>query len=371
MVGKRRVLVAGAGAIGQSIGAMLTASGGYRVTIADHEQAALDRITPSHAADTIRLDMADLDAVADALAGQFAVLSALPFYLTTGLAKAAAKSGVHYLDLTEDVSSTRTVRELAATARSAFVPQCGLAPGFVSIVANDLAQRFDTLDGLRMRVGALPQYPSNALNYNLTWSTDGVINEYIEPCEAVVDGKRREVSALGDLEEFSLDGVRFEAFNTSGGLGSLCETLDGKVRTLDYKTIRYPGHCFIMKALLNDLGLRNRRDLLRDILVNAIPATHQDVVVIFVTATGNRDGVFLQETFARKVQGQTLNGVEISAIQLTTAAGICGALDLVANGQLPSSGLILQEDIPLDMFLANRFGAYFADPDLSQMLKVA
>lgn len=367
----KRVLVAGAGNIGQSIGAMLTASGGYSVTIADREPSALERITPAHAAGTLCLDMSDVAAVAKALEGKFAVLSALPFYLTTGLARAAAQSGVHYLDLTEDVASTQAVRELAASADCAFIPQCGLAPGFVSIVANDLAKGFDTLDTLRMRVGALPQYPSNALNYNLTWSTDGVINEYIEPCEAVVDGKRREVSALGDLEEFSLDGVRFEAFNTSGGLGSLCETLEGKVQTLNYKTIRYPGHCFIMKALLNDLGLRNRRDMLRDILVNAIPATHQDVVVVFVTATGHRDGVFLQETFARKVHGRTLNGIEKSAIQLTTAAGICGALDLLATGKLPTRGLILQEDIPLDTFLANRFGAYYADPDLSQMLKVA
>jgi len=371
MVDAKRILVAGAGNIGQSIGAMLTGSRSYRVTIVDRDDAALARITPSHAADTLCLDLTDEAAVARALEGKFAVLSALPFYLTTGLAKAAAKSGVHYLDLTEDVASTQAVRALAATANCAFIPQCGLAPGFVSIVAHDLAKRFDTLDGLRMRVGALPQYPSNALNYNLTWSTDGVINEYIEPCEAVVDGRRREVSALGDLEEFSLDGVRFEAFNTSGGLGSLCETLDGKVQTLNYKTIRYPGHCFIMKALLNDLGLRNRRDMLREILVNAIPATHQDEVVVFVTATGHRNGVFLQETFARKVHGRTLNGIETSAIQLTTAAGICGALDLLATGALPSKGLILQEEIPLDTFLANRFGAYYADPDLSQILKVA
>jgi len=113
-------------------------------------------------------------------------------------------------------------------------------------------------DTVRLRVGALPQYPANALNYNLTWSTDGVINEYIEPCEAVVEGKLSEVPALAEREEFSLDGVTYEAFNTSGGLGTLCETLAGRVRTLNYKTIRYPGHVAIMKALLNDLGLRHR-----------------------------------------------------------------------------------------------------------------
>ncbi len=162
------------------------------------------------------------------LAGKFAVLSAAPYHLTIPIAEAAAKAGVHYLDLTEDVESTRQVKAIAAAADTAFIPQCGLAPGFISIVANDLASRFDTLDSVRMRVGALPQYPSNALNYNLTWSTDGVINEYIEPCEAIVEGQLIKVPALEEREEFSLDGVTYEAFNTSGGLGTLCETLKGK-----------------------------------------------------------------------------------------------------------------------------------------------
>src|SRR4030095_11269903 len=136
-----------------------------------------------------------------------------------------------------------------------------------------LAHHFDTLDSVRMRVGALPQYPSNALNYNLTWSTDGVIKEYIEPCAAIVEGQLIEVPALEEREEFSLDGVTYEAFNTSGGLGTLCESLKGKVRTLNTRPIRYPGHSAIMKALLNDLGLRHRRDVLKDIFENALPST--------------------------------------------------------------------------------------------------
>ena len=178
------------------------------------------------------------------------------------IAEAAKAAGAHYLDLTEDVASTRAVKQLAAGARTAFIPQCGLAPGFITIVASDLASHFDELQDVRMRVGALPKFPSNALNYNLTWSTDGVINEYCEPCEAIVNGQLRETQPLEELEEFSLDGVLYEAFNTSGGLGTLCETLAGKVRNLNYRTIRYPGHAAIMKALLNDLRLRDRRELL-------------------------------------------------------------------------------------------------------------
>ncbi len=294
------------------------------------------------------------------------MLSAAPYHLTLQIAVAARAANVHYLDLTEDVLSTRRIRELAAAANSAFIPQCGLAPGFISIVAADLARRFDTLDSVRMRVGALPAYPSNALNYNLTWSTEGVINEYCEPCEAIVDGVRREVPALEEREEFSLDGVLYEAFNTSGGLGTLCESLAGKVRTLNYRTIRYPGHAAIMKALLHDLRLRDRRDILKDILEQAVPATMQDVVIVFVTVSGMRDGRLLQDTYARKIYSHVLHGKLRSAIQITTASSLCAMLDLLAGGELPSTGFVRQEDVRLDTFLANRFGAVYASQELSR-----
>jgi saccharopine dehydrogenase-like NADP-dependent oxidoreductase len=165
---------------------------------------------------------------------------------------------------------------------------------------------------------------------------------------------------LEEREEFSLDGVTYEAFNTSGGVGSLCETLRGKVRNLNYRTIRYPGHCAIMKALLQDLRLRERRDVLRDILENALPTTLQDVVIVFVTVTGMKGGRLVQETYANKVYGQKVNGVERSAIQLTTAAGICAVLDMLAAGKLAQRGFVRQEDIVLADFLANRFGRVYA-----------
>ena len=119
-------------------------------------------------------------------------------------------------------------------------------------------------------VGALPLFPSNALKYNLTWSTAGLINEYCNPCEAIYDGELREVLPLEGYEQFSLDGVTYEAFNTSGGLGTLCETLKGKVDNLSYKTIRYPGHCELVKLLVNDLRLGKRRDVFKDVLEHAV-----------------------------------------------------------------------------------------------------
>jgi saccharopine dehydrogenase-like NADP-dependent oxidoreductase len=357
------IVVVGAGKIGSMIAELLIGSSDYCVTVVDREQRALDRLETSVDVTKIAADITAGGALAKILSGKFAVLSAAPYHATRTIAEAAKSSGAHYLDLTEDVASTRAVKQLAAGARSAFIPQCGLAPGFITIVAADLASRFDTLQDVRMRVGALPKFPSNALNYNLTWSTDGVINEYCEPCEAIVNGHLRETQPLEELEEFSLDGILYEAFNTSGGLGTLCETLAGKVRNLNYRTIRYPGHAAIMKALLNDLRLRDRRDLLKDILEHAVPVTLQDVVIVFVTVSGMRGGQLTQETYAHKIYAAPLGGRMRSAIQLTTAGGICAVLDLLSTGHLPQAGLIKQEEIALAPFLANRFGRVYTMPE--------
>ena len=361
------VLVVGAGKIGRVIAELLAGSGGYAVTVADRAEAALAALPDRPRLRRVRLDLADPLALDAALAGKRAVVSAAPYHLTRLVAEAARRVGVHYLDLTEDVATTRAVQALAAQAPVAFIPQCGLAPGFVGIVAADLARRFDELAELKLRVGALPKYPSNALNYNLTWSTDGVINEYCEPCEAIVDGERRQTRALEECESFSLDGVAYEAFNTSGGLGTLCETLAGKVRTLNYRTIRYPGHAAIMKALLNDLGLRHRRELLKEILEHAVPATWQDVVIVFVTASGWQGGALIQHTHAQKVYAQEAapGRAPLSAIQLTTASSVCAVLDLLLAGRLPQRGFVGQEEIALADFLANQFGAVYrsATPD--------
>jgi saccharopine dehydrogenase-like NADP-dependent oxidoreductase len=308
-------------------------------------------------------DDADLQA---AIRGRFAVLNALPYHRAVAVATACAQAGVHYFDLTEDVASTQAIRALAAgsqgsaPARSVLMPQCGLAPGFIGVVGHDLASRFEVLHTLRMRVGALPRYPQGALRYNLTWSTEGLINEYCNPCEAIVDGVRTTVPALDGLETFALDGVEYEAFNTSGGLGTLTETLAGKARQVDYQSIRYPGHCAILKLLLNDLRLRERRDLLKDILETAIPTTDQDVIVVFATASGLRGGRLVQDSYSARIVGATVAGRMLSAIQLTTAAGICTALDLVAQGRLPQQGFVGQEAVALGDFLANRFGAVYA-----------
>jgi len=354
-----KLTLLGAGKIGDAIVHLLSASGDYELTVADHDAARLD-LVPDRLAAKRRIEIRDEAALAGLLRGQQVVLSACPFYLTPIIAKAARACSAHYLDLTEDIESARCVHDLARGADSAFVPQCGLAPGFVSIAAYDLAKRFDTLRDVHMRVGALPLYPTNALKYNLTWSTDGLINEYCNPCQSIRDGEAIETLPLEEMEQFSLDGVHYEAFNTSGGLGTLTETLAGRVENLNYKTVRYPGHRDIVKMLVRDLRLDRRRDLLKDVLETAIPITLQDVVLIFVTVSGMRGGLLTQETFAKKIYAQEVDGKLLSAIQLTTASAVCAMAELLLEGKLPRAGFVRQEDAPLDAFLANRFGRYYA-----------
>jgi saccharopine dehydrogenase-like NADP-dependent oxidoreductase len=354
-----RITLLGAGHIGQTIAHLLGASGDYEVTVVDRSSEALAKLGALPGVATRQADTSDASALLQVLRGQQAVVNALPYHLATLAATQAREAGCHYFDLTEDVAATRAIKELAEGASTAFMPQCGLAPGFIGIVAHHLAQGFDSLQDVKMRVGALPAFPTNSLKYNLTWSVDGLINEYCHPCEAIRGGKNIEVLALEGLEHFSLDGTEYEAFNTSGGLGTLCETLSGRVQSLDYKSVRYPGHQALMKLLLEDLQLNQDTETLKNIMRKSIPSTMQDVVLVFVTVSGMKNGALMQEVFARKIFADRSESHPLSAIQITTAAGICAAVDLFREGRLPQRGFIRQEQVGLPDFLANRFGSAY------------
>jgi len=353
-----KIALLGAGHVGQCIASLLHGCGDYDLLVVDRDEAALAPLR-AQGCRARALDTGTDDGLAAALAGVDAVLNALPYDLAVRVAGHARQAACHYFDLTEDIAATRAIQQLADGAPIAFMPQCGLAPGFVGIVAHQLAKTFDTLHDVKMRVGALPAFPTNSIKYNLTWSVDGLINEYCHPCEAIRDGRRIEVLPLEGLEHFSLDGVEYEAFNTSGGLGTLCATLEGRVRNLDYKSVRYPGHNALMRVLLEELQMKQDTRTLKDILRRSVPTTMQDVVLVFVTASGMRGGQLVQEVFARKIFADRGEAGATSAIQITTAAGVCAAVDLFREGRLPQQGFVRQEQIALPDFLANRFGRVY------------
>ena len=365
------ILVLGAGKIGALISGLLSESGDYRVQLADANPGVAADVVDAH--DNGNIVAFDLDASdQEALTAHVrehkpvAVVSGLPYYCNVVVAQVARDEGLHYFDLTEDVEVTETVRKLAEGATQVFAPQCGLAPGFISIAANELIQHFDSLKSVKMRVGALPQHPNNVLKYSLTWSTDGVINEYGNLCQSIVDGKEVDVLPLEGLEEIEIDGTRYEAFNTSGGLGSLGETYGDRVTTMNYKTIRYKGHCEQMRLLMNGLKLNHDRPTLKRVLENAVPQTLQDVVVIYAAVTGMQDGELREENYVNKVYPQTVGGRLWSAIQITTASGICSILDIVLSNPGEYQGFIAQEQFRLADVLENRFGNFYAHGGTNQ-----
>lgn len=358
-----RVVLLGAGKIGKAMASYLSAAGDYQLLACDVNEGNLAGVAGLARVEARRLDVSSESALVKAMKGFNAVVSALPYQFNRHAVAAALEAGVSYFDLTEDVAHTEAVRAAAGKAKSGqvFMPQCGLAPGFVGICGNHLARQFDKLDEVRMRVGALPLHPANPLKYNLTWSTDGLINEYGQPCKAIVNGRlHTDIVPLEGYERFNLEGIEYEAFNTSGGVGDLCETYAGKVRNLDYKTLRYPGHRDLMAFLMNDLQMNSDRDTLKRIFERAIPNTDQDKVLVFCMVKGWKDGRYLQVTDVRKIKHGEYFGVPSTAIQITTAAGIMACMDLHFAGKLPRQGFVRQEDVKLEEFLANRFGSVYA-----------
>jgi saccharopine dehydrogenase-like NADP-dependent oxidoreductase len=303
-----------------------------------------------------RLDVKRAAALAAFVRKCDAVVSAGPYFLNKAIAEACAAARVAYFDLTEDVVTTTFIRGLARKTKGVtFMPQCGLAPGAINIVGGSLAASLDTTRSVEMRVGALPQFASNQMKYYLSWSTAGLINEYCQLGEALHGGQRITTLPLDGCERLTIDGVEYEAFNTSGGVATMCETFTGKVGELDYKTMRYPGHRDLMRFLLQDLNLAGRQELLTQIFDQEVPLTDHDVVVFYVSAVGMSDGELVQRSFVKKMRGETVHGRRLSAIQLTTAAGVVAVLELFARGEL-AAGFVKQESVTLELFLGTQWG---------------
>eukprot|EP00762_Andalucia_godoyi_P000944 ANDGO_03831.mRNA.1 Lysine 6-dehydrogenase len=349
----KRVAVLGLGKVGSLVGTLLHESQ-FAVTGIDSTAGLSSRfpfpVIIADLADVSKIPFSNVDAV----------VSCLPFYMNLPIAKEAHRAGISYFDLTEDVPTTQAIQELSATAKGVMAPQCGLAPGFIGIVGASLSRKFDKLRSIELKVGALPKHPRGTLGYAFNWSAEGVINEYINDCEVIRDSRRQTVPALEGLETVVVDGVQLEAASTSGGLGTMCETYSGKVQNLHYKTLRYPGHYDRMKFLLDELQMRYDRPTLSRILHNVLPPVDQDYVFVHAAVEGFRNGGLAREEFVRCYEPMVIAGNPWRAISWTTAAGVCGVMELIRDGKLPvSKGFLRQEDVPLESFLATKNGSYY------------
>ena len=356
----RRIAVLGIGGVGE-LAARLLYGSGFEVT-------GVDTREPQHAAPFafVRASVTDDADLARALKGQDAVLSALPYHLNKAVAQKAAELGLFYFDLTEDVPTTQLIMELAETSRRLMAPQCGLAPGFIGIVGAHLAEAFDEVRSIKLRVGALPQHPTGLLAYSFNWSPEGVVNEYLNDCEVIEDGEHKWVSPMAWVETVHVNGVRLEAFTTSGGLGTMCDTYKDRVLNLDYKTMRYPGHASLMNFFFHELLMREDRELAGKILKNAKPPVDEDVVHVHVSAEGLLEGRLNRREFVRSYFPLEIDGRQWRAIAWTTASSVCAIIEMVSAGVLPERGFLRQEKVSLEDFFATNNGARYRAAEIKR-----
>lgn len=342
----KKISIIGTGSVGLTVGNMLH-NAGYSVWFFDNAPSA-SYINYIDAGNTNMLnEMLD--------AGEFDIcISTGPFYHNKLIAAACAKFGVAYFDVTEDVETTQYIQSL--NTDTFMMPQCGLAPGTVNIVAAHLISQFDSVDSVKMRVGALPLHTNNPMAYYTTWSTSGLLNEYCNPADVLYNYKHLQVLPLDGVETVWIDGSQYEAFNTSGGVATMCDTYKGTVNNLSYKTLRYPGHAEKMKFLLDDLDLKNNFQQLSTLFSNTVPTTTQDVVTLYVSVVGSKNNKLVERNYCKKIY----NNSEYSAIQLTTASGLCSVVDCYAQGKLNHTGFYKQEDVEWKHFIGNQFGEIFA-----------
>ncbi len=345
----QRIAVLGLGNVGALVAEMLLERG-YEVQGVDANSSK------AQGAHVRALDVSDSAALAGLFKEVDAVVSCLPYHLVSRVATLAHAAGVHYFDLTEDINASRLLRQLAETSTSVLMPHCGLAPGFICVAGASVAARLDTVEHVALRVGALPETPANALGYAFNWSPAGVVNEYLNDCEQLRGGERVVVPALSELETLTIDGTQYEAFTTSGGLGTMCETQLGRADRLDYKTVRYPGHCGLMRFLLHELRLAEQRDLVQRLLADAYPPVPEDVVVVSATAEGVRAGSRTREELVRVYRPRMVAGEVRTSIAWTTAAGAVAMVELLVRGALAEAGFVHQEDVALELFMSTSAG---------------
>jgi len=370
-----RVLVLGAGLQGSAAAYDLLKHGGATaLTLVDADASALARclaelpLLGQAGVRTRALDLADPAALAPLLADAEAVFSALPYFLNLPVAEACARAGVHYVDLGGNTDIVRRTLELDPIARAngaTLVPDCGLAPGLAATVAMAAIEGMATVESLRIRVGGLPQHPRPPLDYSLFFSVHGLINEYMGEAVILRDGKLATVPTLEDVEslDFPAPVGRCEAFATLGGTSTLPWTLRGRVRELDYKTVRFPGHAAKIR-LLKALGYLDEAP----ITVAGRPVSPRALSAALLTRALTEEGVRDLVVFRVEALGETPAGrrrrrfemidafdesTGLSAMRRTTAFPAATVLSLIAHGEGAGPGAhSLELAVPAERCLA-------------------
>jgi lysine 6-dehydrogenase len=353
-----KMLVLGAGLQGCACAYDLVQSTAVsRVTLADLKPDQIPDWLTSAAAgrlDVIQLDVTDHDAVLAVMQGHAAVMSAIPYYFNGPMAKLAVEAGCHFADLggnTEIVMEQKQLHDAALAKGISVIPDCGLAPGMVNILAAEGIRRVGKAERVKIYVGGLPQEPEPPLNYQIVYSLEGALDYYTTPSWVLRGGKRTQVDALSELEsvEFPSPVGTLEAFHTGGGISTMPFAWEGKIDVMEYKTLRYPGHVAIMRPI-RELGLidndpimvKGQRVVPRDLFIAAVqPMLHRpkgkDLVALRVEVTGTRDGAPARAAFQLLDFYDTAHG--ISSMMRTTGYSLSITGQMQADGRVTAKGV--------------------------------
>jgi saccharopine dehydrogenase-like NADP-dependent oxidoreductase len=359
--------IVGAGNIGTAIYNLLVGEGsGYKVSIADitHSTFLSSSIAER---DYVKLNgsengIAQFSAFAH---DKTLIINALPFHLNIDLYYACYEHRIPYFDLSEDDALDEAIHNHQNPNTIPFtMPHCGLAPGISTVIANNLSKAFSDLHEIKIRVGALSQSSTNKLKYHSSWSADGLVNEYLGKCQIIRNGVYEEVDALTGYETLNIDGKDYEAFHTSGGIGSLALTISNKFIAgvnVDYKTLRRVGHYQYVDFLFNDLKLP--QDILTDLFKKYIPRTRKDEVILYVTANGYYPTNINHTTnvYCKAFRPEHIRGRTYTAIEYTTACGVLAMVELYLDGKLPKEGYVTQESVDYKDVLGTKFGRFYKE----------
>lgn len=303
-----------------------------------------------------QIDCSNYEAVVELMRGHDSVISCVNYWYNLSLSKAALETKANFCDLGGNNYVVDEQLALDAEAKNAeinIIPDCGLAPGMVSVLAMHGANRFDEIEEIRIRVGGLPQQPKTLLQYQLVFSVEGLINEYIEVARVIRNGEIKEVESMTEIESLEFDDFPpLEAFQTSGGTSTLPDTFLGKIKELDYKTIRYAGHCEKFKTMI-DLGLCSSEEIVADfvkikprkvlgeLLTKHLPADEPDYVLVRLEFAGKKDGETKKLRYDIVDKQDEVTG--LSAMMRTTAFPASIIAQMMARGEVNMRGATPQE----------------------------
>ncbi len=349
---KLKVSIFGAGKIGTALAVTLSKNADFSLEIIDRSEEALDSLRAMQLDATLRTfrHPEDLPAL---LSGQDVAVAAVPETAVSEIARAAARANVHYLDFSCAGTQTREMLAALSGQRAVFTG-CGVSPGMIGNIACGLLEESFGVTDLTIRVGAVPRFPTNRLGYGQIWNVDGLIDEYTRPSAAIRDGRPVMLAPLEEHGKLSIDGVNYEEFITSGGVGDLSIFSHSSLKNVTFKTIRYPGHLDYMRFLLDDLGLRSRRDMLRSLLCNGLPVIEDDILLLMVTARGSRGRQPSERTVCYRFSPDAKKG-PFNALTSVATGYAATLLSMLQRDEIPSSGVIEHHRLDTEALQSSAF----------------